>query len=400
MIKKDFRGYIPYTDEEKKEIWDNGTFVFDANSLLNLYRYSISTRNRFLGILDHIKDDIWIPHQVAKEYFRNRCTVLYNQHQLYKDIRTEAGFLKMKDLLNKNKDKHSSIDCEKLLKFVEIAEKNILKVLKKAEDEEGGIKYNQDDICNKILGLFENKYGTEYTPDQLKALYAEGKIRFEAKIPPGYMDDKKPENEKYGDLILWKQIIEYATEKKKNIIFITDDKKEDWIQRSADKAIIGPRQELIQEISKNAGVDCLIYRSQQFLEIATSTFELDDSELANSLDEVRKIDEADTVDMDEIMPYTQGIKDLAANMRDASIAVMPYTQKINDYMQAAMIPYQKINDYMQVAMIPYQRINDMMTATMQTYNEKLNNEIFANNNKLITQNLTLQLEKERKKTEE
>jgi hypothetical protein len=385
---KEFRGYIPYTDEEKKEIWKNGTFVFDTNILLNLYRYSISTRDQFLEILEKIKDNIWIPNQVAKEYFRNRCTVLYNQHQLYKEIRDKAQFSPMKELLNKNKDRHSSIDCKKLLKIVETAEKNILKVLEKNEDEEGETKYDNDEICNKLLKLFENKCGAEYPTDKLKALYDEGKMRFEEKLPPGYKDSKKVGNEKYGDLILWKQIMDYAEVEKKSIIFITDDRKEDWLQRLPDNSIIGARQELRQEISRKTGVDCLIYRPQQFLEIAASTYGLADSELGNSLNEVEKFDKADTVDMSTINPYTQRITEIMQN------AIMP-TQGINEITATYV---QRMNEIMATAVLPAQRMHEIIATGVQNYNKNLTKALITHTaNKLY--NLTIPLEEQKEKIE-
>jgi hypothetical protein len=49
-------------------------------------------------------------------------------------------------------------------------------------------------------------------------------------IPPGYRD-KNPKKEgfkKYGDGVLWFQVIDYAKSQKKTIILITDDQKDDW----------------------------------------------------------------------------------------------------------------------------------------------------------------------------
>ena len=57
--------YLEYSDEEKKILWENATFVFDTNVLLNLYRYSKETRDILLDSMKQIKDRVWMPYQAA-----------------------------------------------------------------------------------------------------------------------------------------------------------------------------------------------------------------------------------------------------------------------------------------------------------------------------------------------
>lgn len=46
-----FPGYYRKTDAEIKKIWEEGVIVFDANVLLNLYRYSDATRKTLLELI-------------------------------------------------------------------------------------------------------------------------------------------------------------------------------------------------------------------------------------------------------------------------------------------------------------------------------------------------------------
>ncbi|WP_204277464.1 PIN-like domain-containing protein, partial [Escherichia coli] len=64
----------------------------------------------------------------------------------------------------------------------------------------------------------------------LAVLKKEGEDRYAKKIPPGYKDAKKDAGEfdKYGDLIIWKDMIGKAKADKRPILFISDDAKEDW----------------------------------------------------------------------------------------------------------------------------------------------------------------------------
>ncbi|MEQ9367742.1 MAG: PIN domain-containing protein [Coleofasciculus chthonoplastes F3-SA18-01] len=83
-----FPGYYrPTSEEEFKKIWQEAIFSFDANILLNIYRYSSETKERLFEIIEHLKERIWIPHQVAYEYQKERLKVISQQSQPYDEIR-------------------------------------------------------------------------------------------------------------------------------------------------------------------------------------------------------------------------------------------------------------------------------------------------------------------------
>lgn len=71
-----FRGYYNPTPEELAEIWKTCIFSFDANVLLHIYCYTPSTRERFFEILNRLKERIWVSHQAAYEYQKNRLYVI------------------------------------------------------------------------------------------------------------------------------------------------------------------------------------------------------------------------------------------------------------------------------------------------------------------------------------
>ena len=72
----DFRGYRVPTEAELTEALRTATAVVDANVLLNLYRYNEATRDDLLDVLQRLGDRLWIPHQVLREFWRNRLSVL------------------------------------------------------------------------------------------------------------------------------------------------------------------------------------------------------------------------------------------------------------------------------------------------------------------------------------
>ena len=76
FIKKEFIGYYNPTEKEINDAWNKGTFAFDTNTLLNLYRYTELTRKDFLSALKTIKGKLFLPHQAALEFHSNRVSVI------------------------------------------------------------------------------------------------------------------------------------------------------------------------------------------------------------------------------------------------------------------------------------------------------------------------------------
>ena len=70
--------------------------------------------------------------------------------------------------------------------------------------------------------------------------------------------DKPTNRQKFGDLVIWKELIKRAKKEGCPVIFVTDDQKEDWFVKDGKKAILG-RPELIREMKKEAGQDFLLY---------------------------------------------------------------------------------------------------------------------------------------------
>ena len=92
------------------------------------------------------------------------------------------------------------------------------------------------------------------------------------------MDSKKPEPECYGDLVIWNEIIEYAHKNNKNIIFITDDKKEDWWGKKIEGKTTGPSHELIKEFYDKTSMLFYMYTSDKFIELISDRFNIKDTE--------------------------------------------------------------------------------------------------------------------------
>jgi hypothetical protein len=129
-------------------------------------------------------------------------------------------------------------------------------------------RLTQDETLDLLDAQFGDCTGKPLSPEVMKGIESEGAFRFQHGIPPGYRDGKKESAgdpaRKYGDLILWKQVIAKAKESKKPLILVTDDQKTDWWLEQSGRTI-GPRPELIEEFLQEAGERFWMYSVDRFL---------------------------------------------------------------------------------------------------------------------------------------
>ena len=290
-MKKIFPGFYRPTEKEFSNLWASCLFVLDANAILNLYRYSPETSNDLIQILNQVSERLWVPHQAALEYQRNRLQTIASQLQEYDNIKkiVEDSKNNLKIKLDSLSKRPSFIEADKLMKIMQKAcnaiEKN-LRIFKEAHLE----LLQNDNLRDALDALFEDKLGLHYSQEKLNEIYKLGEERYEQEIPPGYEDKNKEGIKKYGDLILWFQIIDKAKEANEAIILITDERKEDWWTKIRGK-IIGPRPELTSEMLSEAGVSFYLYQTYRFMENAKKF--LKQQVKKKAIDEVREIRERD-----------------------------------------------------------------------------------------------------------
>jgi hypothetical protein len=292
-MKKTFPGYYRPTEDEFKSLWDKCLFVLDANVLLNLYRYSQRTSNELIGILSQIGDRLWVSHQAALEYQTSRLNVIAEQFEAYDKIQNL-----LRDCENRLENnltilhRHPIIDSERLLKMVKHFVNKIDKEIAAFKETHPDL-LKDDNLMVSITTLLDGKVGEAYSHERLKDIYKSGQERYKDEIPPGYKDMDKGNVRKYGDLIIWFQIIEKANELKIPIILVTDDRKDDWWLKFKGQTI-GPRPELIQEMRSEANVPFYMYQADQFMEHAQKYLQREiEKEAVEEVRGVRRHDEED-----------------------------------------------------------------------------------------------------------
>lgn len=265
-MKSKFPGFYKAPLQDVKSLMQNAIIVLDTNVLLDIYRYSTETASQILSLMEDIKEHLWMPYQVAYEYHKDRNSEVLGGHiSMYSNMVKSASELM------------SSLDDDRKHPFLSQAEINELKknlqnvvvVLEKGKKNCANLILN-DEYKERIATLYEGRLGEDYDETQRNKYVAEAKERREKLIPPGYKDRRKTDNS-HGDYIIWRQMIDCALQKQKPIIFISNDIKEDWIEKVCGLRI-GPRTELIDEFYKLSGQFFYCYSFDQFVEISNKHY--------------------------------------------------------------------------------------------------------------------------------
>ena len=294
-MKNTFFEYYPTNKDAIDEIWNNCIFSYDANVLLNLYRYSTTTRKAFFEIIKALNDNTILPYHSGYEYHKNRRKVIKSQKMAYDKIEEIINSSKNKFITELNTyRKHCLIETKEIIDPVEKTLDKIIKKLKEQKEKHDSLIDN-DSINEMITNLFEGKLSDFFLEEELKEIYKEGKSRYEKKIPPGFADfnEKKndPEESLYGDLIIWKHLIKISKEKQKNIVFVTDDRKDDWWFKDGGETI-GAHPVLYREFFLKTEFRIMIYNAEQFIKFASDYAKVEiEKDAVSEISELRKQDE-------------------------------------------------------------------------------------------------------------
>lgn len=265
--------------EREASLWKNGLFVFDTSSIGALYGLIPSSQQVMMEILNKFVDRTWIPGHVLYEYMKNREKMIMNpckeHYQNPKAIFKSELIADFDRYLAdfENEDFHPNMSPGALSKLKEHRETlyntlNDIKAIIKVEHSKQTNKIREIKDNDGVLKAIKNlPNGTPFMISEIFGMLKEGELRYRNLIPPGYMDkDQKKGTQIYGDLIIWKEILQYASNEKKDVIFICDDIKEDWYICDDKKECFTPRHELLKEFHDTTGQFCWIYPLRSFID--------------------------------------------------------------------------------------------------------------------------------------
>ncbi|MFB8449867.1 PIN-like domain-containing protein [Enterococcus thailandicus] len=255
---------------------DNSTLiVLDANVLLHFFRYSDTSRKKLIKAIKKVESNLFIPYQAALEYHFSRQSIERANKKNIQTLNTkieqaQATFLTtVKDAMDSYGQSIRSTDEEDirdgvLKELSDSFDKFIESFKKDALVKETGLITKNDALSYEIAGILNDKVGERLTKKEIEDLEKEGQKRYSKEIPPGFMDENKGEQtrkfgeyeyqQKFGDLILWKEVIKYCKEHDeiKRVFLISDDVKDDWIFKAKGETV-GIRVELKQELFESSG---------------------------------------------------------------------------------------------------------------------------------------------------
>lgn len=270
-MKTTFVGWYAKSPEQLKALWDAALIVPDTNILLHLLRHSAEVRGQLMDVFERKKASLWIPYQVGIEFQRRRLDVQQYALDAYDRLGTDlTKFVNQaKDGVNQYRA-HPVIDIERELSALDVFQADFQQRIAAAKARHPTDEFNVS--FAKVTELFAGKVGAKPAAERIAAIHKEGNDRYAKKIPPGFEDAKKAAEggDKFGDLVIWMEMIEKAKADKRPIIFVTDDGKSDWWHIHRGRKM-GPHPALIEEFLAATGQEFHIYELLQFLRYAAIT---------------------------------------------------------------------------------------------------------------------------------
>lgn len=274
-----FEGYKTPATLDYQEVFSNGIVVPDANVLLNLYRYADQARDDLLSVLERLRDQLWVPHQVLAEFWRNREVVLRDPRDTKKTAREMSDardralgtFRAWANRVSLPAEQATALSSALTAGFDEVIDGvdrfSDASALASARDT------GKDAVLARLEPILNGLVGDRLDDAAHSAAVEEGLRRVEQREPPGYMDKKKDDDGAAGDYLVWEQVLVEAARQRRDVVFVTGDVKDDWWRREAGEQR-GPRLELVTEMRQRAGARLFMLRPPVLLSLAREVLEV------------------------------------------------------------------------------------------------------------------------------
>jgi hypothetical protein len=225
-------------------------FTLDANALLVPFNVGADSFSDIEKVLrQKVKEDrLYVPAQSVREYARHRSKKVADVHDYLKNLLQLLDGLPTKIQTpmfeNTPEYKSASDTATKLREEIRTYRKQLNALIERVEN------WNANDAVSVLYAaLFSGKVVHHgLTEEQVKK---DSEHRAKHQLPPGYKDASKADGG-IGDLIIWQTILKLGSDKKRNVVFVTNEKKPDWrVNAKADSLF--PRYELVEEFFRASG---------------------------------------------------------------------------------------------------------------------------------------------------
>jgi len=281
---------------------DDVIIVMDTNVWLDLYTLAPSTIKLIIDSIEMNNGLFWMPNQVFVEFNRHVGKSRDIALNRYKDLKNSTCQIlnnainsinvEMNKLKNKgNTDAIPVYDgvISNLSNQIKDIVSQIYKIDSEYIKETECINKENDIISNLVNFLHEHSVTLGFNVTELIEIYEEGEKRYKYKVSPGYTDESKKEKSetepqfllrKYGDLILWKEVLRKVKNQQTSLIFVQNERKSDWWdKRESDNKNI-PRV-LKEEFGDAAleGTRFLMIDFEEFIYHYGNKFEMPDTSI-------------------------------------------------------------------------------------------------------------------------
>ena len=252
--------------EEKSidEILKSAIFVLDTNSLLAPFQTGKDDIEKIRKTYEKLisENRLFIPEHVLREFAKNRSIKI---SELYSSI--ESYLSNPPTLKSFDYPILGELESYRALKEISISILDGIKQYKKhlTELKDGITRWNwSDPVTSMYSKTFPETSIIKITIEETELL-KEYTDRLEHDIPPGNKDKSKSTNA-IGDFIIWKTIIDLGKREKKDIVFISNDEKNDWVLKGNQNSI-STKYELVHEYYEETnGHNFLCMNFSRFME--------------------------------------------------------------------------------------------------------------------------------------
>lgn len=302
--------YQPVLNEKDLSGRSDNIIILDTNYLLEVIKSPTIVSKQYVEAIEKVKSNIYIPYLVALEFNFNKSKrkklKMQEINNYKKSISDQIESIKEKIndinfVNNDNKEKFT----EDITKSTEVYSEDIQNIV---DNKIKSIVTNeQEELYDRLIRVIENKIGESYEQDWISDIEKEGETRFENKIPPGFGDENKDDKDdtirryngisyqrKYGDLIIWKDIIDFSKKcgkKGKKVIFVTNDgtsKKKNDLLYKVNNLTIGPSIYLMNELQKEAQKEFYILNNLRFIQLVNNLSDEQVNELKTTINNQHK----------------------------------------------------------------------------------------------------------------
>lgn len=269
--------------------------ALDANVLLLPYRLGAASLAEIKKIFGDLveNDRVFLPAQAVREFLKHRANRI---RDVLRDLGNQASQIQVVadrkvGFLEADPGYQELVDLSQ--KIRELKGSSLKTISQIGDRLRNGI--GLDPVTSTYREIFSKSVvdlDGNISDDKLKEEMA---WRYRHSIPPGYKDRNKPDDG-IGDFLIWKTILQLASSRKSDCIFVTEDAKSDWWVQS--EGVFQPRLELVEEYRRaSEGKTLHLLPLSGFLQIFGAQ--------SDTVDEAREVEIARQQRMSEIAQGAQ-----------------------------------------------------------------------------------------------